>query len=86
MSSSRRFKDDCLVIVTWGDAYANLAYYEPDRDQDLTPMVIMDVGWVCEENDEVIVLCSSTSETGSMRNLSVIPQVNIISIEEVIFA
>jgi hypothetical protein len=76
------FKDKHLVIVTWGDAYANLAYYEPNRGQDLTPMVIKDVGWICEENDECIVLCGSVSETGSQRNLAVIPNVNVISIEE----
>lgn len=83
--SKMDFKDDELVIVTWGDAYASLSYYEPNVDRDVTPMIIKDVGWVCEENDETIVLCQSLSEKGSRRNLSVIPLVNIISIDVVEF-
>ncbi len=79
------FKDDELLIVTWGDAYASLQYYEPGRERDPSPMVIKDVGWLCEENDETIVICSALSETGSRRNLSVIPIVNIIDIEVVDF-
>jgi len=79
------FKDDELLIVTWGDAYANLQYYEANPERDPSPMVIKDVGWLCEMNDETIVLASSTSETGSQRNLSVIPLVNVIKIEQVDF-
>ncbi len=79
------FEDKHLVIVTWGDAYSNLSYYDTHGKQDLTPMVIKDVGWICEENDECIVLCCSVAETGSQRNLSVIPNCNVISIEEICF-
>ena len=83
MRRTPTFPDDMpLVIVTWGDAYANLAYYEGPEDRDTTPMLIKDLGWLCEDNGETVVLCSAISETGSKRNLSVIPNVNIVSIEE----
>jgi hypothetical protein len=48
-------------------------------------MVMKDVGWFIEENDETIVLCRSISESGQQRNLSVIPLVNIIRIDVVDF-
>ncbi len=79
------FHEEHLCIVTWGDAYANLAYYEGPDKHDCSPMIIKDVGWIAEENDECIVLVSSLSETGSRRNMSVIPLVNIIKIEEIDF-
>ena len=79
------FKDKELLIVTWGDAYANLQYYDDDPDRDWTPIIVKDVGWLCEENDETIVLCSALSENGNQRNLSVIPLVNVIDIEVVDF-
>ena len=81
----KEFNDKHLVIVTWGDAYANLSYYDTHGGQDTTPMISKDVGWICEENDDCIVLVSSVSETGSQRNMSVIPNCNIISIEELDF-
>ena len=72
-----------LVIVTWGDAWAKSGYYYPEQEN--TPMVMTDVGWVCEENDEMIVLCRSMSETDQQRELSLIPWCNVISVEEVVF-
>ena len=71
-----------LYVVTWGAAYGGEVYYSPQGDH--SPMVMTNVGWLCENNDETIVLCGSYSETGKRRDMVVIPHVNIISIEELV--
>ncbi len=72
-----------LVIVKWGDAWAKTGYYH--TNEYYGSMVMTDVGYVCEENDETIVLCRSMSETDQQRELSIIPWCNVISVEEVVF-
>lgn len=80
---STNFKDGKLYVVTWGDAYGGaMTYYE--KDGDFTPMKMRNVGWVCEENDDTIVLCCSLSETGRQRDLVIIPWYNVISMEQLI--
>ena len=69
-----------IYIVKWGDAFANHGYYSSGRDY--TPEVMYDIGWMIEENDETIVLARSRSDDGDYRSLSVIPWVNVISMEE----
>ncbi len=72
-----------LYIVKWGDAWASLNHYREDGDH--SPMVMEDVGWVLEETDETIVLCTSRClDNDNKRNLSVIPWVNVISMEELV--
>ena len=71
-----------LYVVTWGDAWGGDIYYNPQGDN--TPIKMTNVGWLCEDNDETVVLCQSFSETGRRRDLVVIPHVNIISIEELV--
>lgn len=69
-----------LCVIKWGDAWANHGYHDADRDY--TPAVMVDIGWLVEENDETIVLCRSYSEDdGQKRNLTVIPWVNVMSYE-----
>ena len=41
-----------LYIVKWDDAWADLGSYR--RGYDYCPLETMDIGWVVEENDEVI--------------------------------
>ena len=71
-----------LYVVTWGDAYGGEMYYSAAGNH--SPMVMTNVGWLCEDNDETIVLSQSFSETGRRRDLIIIPHVNIISIEELV--
>ena len=80
MTVNAEVKEGKLYIVTWGDAWARSGYYQ--EGSDYMPMIMKDVGWVCEENDETIVLCRSISETDQQRELSIIPWYNIISMEE----
>ncbi len=72
-----------LVIVTWGDAWSRSEYY--DKDNDFSPVVVVDVGWLCEENDETLVICKSYNENEDLRGLTIIPWCNVISAEEVVF-
>lgn len=69
-----------LYVVTWGDAWGGDIYYRDAGDH--TPITMTNVGWLCESNDETIVLSASFSETERRRDLTIIPHVNIISIEE----
>ncbi len=73
-------KEPTLVIVTWGDAYERSGYY--DAVGDHTPLIVKDVGWICEENDETLVLCRSLTEVGQRKVLCIIPWCNVIKIEE----
>lgn len=69
-----------LYVVTWGDAWGGDIYYRPEGDH--SPMVMTNVGWLCESNDKTVVLSASFAESGKMRDLTIIPHVNIINIEE----
>ncbi|KKN32971.1 hypothetical protein LCGC14_0808430 [marine sediment metagenome] len=82
MKKGTDVKEGVLVVVTWGDAYERSGYYEAAADH--SPLLIKDVGWVCEENDETIVLCRSLTEVGQRKILCVIPWCNIIKVEEII--
>ncbi len=65
-----------LALVRWIDAFANHNYYH--EGTDYTPVVMEDVGWVVEEDDESIVLCRSRClEEESYRGIASIPIVNI---------
>jgi len=76
------FRERKLYVITWGDAWAKLGEYHSEGDH--TPMKLEDVGWVVEENEETICICTSRSEVGNERNLTVIPWYNVISMEELI--
>ena len=73
-----------LFIVKWDDAWASVgAYYKEGRDY--TPMLMCDVGWVVEENDDTIVLATSYDKDGDQyRNVCIIPWDMIVSMEELI--
>lgn len=69
-----------MCIVTWGDAWATHEYYHAKDDHD--PMPMQDIGWFMEANDETIVLARSRTESeSSYRAVSVIPWVNVITLE-----
>ena len=70
-----------LYVVTWGDAWGDGDMYYDERGSH-TPIVMTDVGWLCENTEETIVLCSTFSEAGLRRGVTCIPHVNIIKIEE----
>ena len=72
-----------LYVVTWGDAWSTAVRYY-DEDDDYTPLVVTNVGWLCEDNDETIVLATSFAESGALRGVMVIPHADIISIEELV--
>lgn len=70
-------------LVRWNDAWrGSSGYYR--EDGDYTPMQIMDIGFVCEENEDTLVIASCYAEDESKRHLSVIPWEYIISIEELV--
>jgi len=70
-----------LYTVKWGDAWSSFNHYH--EGNDYSPMVMEDVGWVVEENDETIVLCTSRClDNDNKRNLCIIPWCNVISMEE----
>lgn len=80
MRNKPEFKDGKLYIVRWKDAWFRTDYY--NEGDDFTPMLIMDVGWVCEENEKTLVICGCLSETGEQRHITVIPWEYVIDIEE----
>lgn len=72
-----------LYIVTWIDAFATHGYY--NKDNSYEPIVMKDVGWVVDENEESIVLSRSHCPVeDDWRQLSVIPWVNVVSMEELV--
>lgn len=72
-----------LYLVEWKDAWSNgMLYY--DKDNSHSPIVNLDVGFVMEENDETIVLCSQINVDDLNRHTMVIPWEFIISMEELI--
>ena len=72
-----------IYLVRWDDAWSNgNGYYR--EDSDYTPMQMTEIGFVCEENDDTLVLASGWAEDESLRHISVIPWEYIISIEELV--
>ena len=73
-----------LYIVRWEDAWGNgSAYYK--EGNDYTPVNMLDVGWVMEENNETIVLCSChCPDDGEYRHVKVIPWKYVVSMEELV--
>ena len=69
-----------LYTVKWADAWASHDYY--GEHSSYGPVIMEDVGWVVEENDETIVLGRSRSPTGAYRQLSTIPWDMVVSMEE----
>ena len=72
-----------IYVVRWMDAWASLNTYHDDHG-NYTPMVMKDIGFVCEMNDESIVLAQSVSESGALRNLTVIPWEFVIDMKELV--
>lgn len=73
-------KEPKIMVVKWADAWGSMQYY--NKKHDYTPMIMTDVGFLCEENDESIVLCMSWSEDDdSKRHLTVIPWEFVVSVE-----
>ncbi len=70
-----------LYVVTWLDAWSNTSSYYKD-DGDYSPMEMVDVGYMMEENDETLVLCSQLTKDGGARHHMVIPWEYIVKIEE----
>ena len=72
-----------LMVVKWKDAWSSsVTYY--NEDNDFSPIVTVDVGFLMEENDETIVLCSQLCEENRNRHIMVIPWEFIISMEELV--
>ena len=69
-------------LVEWFDAWGNGNYYK--EGNDYTPVVICNIGFLCEENDETLVLSSSISEDDAQRSVFVVPWEYIIKVEELI--
>ena len=51
-------KDRVLVQIEWGDAWVDCADYELVKAKKLKPVPRTTVGWLIEENEECIVLCT----------------------------
>lgn len=72
-----------IYLVRWDDAWSNgNGYYR--EHADYTPMQLWDIGFVCEENEDTLVLASCYSEDDSKRSISIIPWEYIVSIEELV--
>lgn len=75
-------KEPKIMVVKWADAWSIGGYYKETNDH--TPLLVTDIGFVCEENDDCIVLCMSVDENDSRRHLVIIPWEYIISMEELV--
>ena len=73
-----------IYEVTWFDAWGNgPGYYQ--KGDDYTPMTMRDIGYVVEENDETLVLCSGMcTDDNRYRHLHIIPWDYIVNIEELV--
>ena len=72
-----------LLIITWDDAWSNAAGYY-DTTYTYKPISCVEVGWLVEDNDEGMVLCTSMSEQVGYRKETFIPHGMITKIEELI--
>lgn len=70
-----------IVIVRWGDAWSNNGRYYTEGD-DFTPIEVRSVGYLMEQNDETLVVCSDYFDSDEYRKVTSIPIVNIIEIIE----
>ena len=71
-----------IYLVEWFDAWSTGNYYKVANDY--TPVVIKNIGFLCEENDDTLVLSSSICEDDSQRSVFVVPWEYIIKVEELI--
>ncbi len=76
-------KDRKLYVVSWNDAWNNGSSYYREGN-DYTPMKMKDVGYMMEENDETLVICSQITEDDQARHIMTIPWEYITDIEELI--
>lgn len=73
-----------IVIVKWSDAFFRQGSYY-GNDKDYTPYILESVGYLMEQNEETVVLCSDYSpEDECYRHIASIPLVNVISITELV--
>ncbi len=72
-----------IYVIEWYDAWSNGdSYYTSDTKCE--PMLIVDVGFVCEENDEGVLLAASNCpDDKGLRHIKFIPHGMIKSISEV---
>jgi len=68
-----------IVLVRWGDAWINSCRYYVEGE-DFEPVEMRTLGFLMEETDTALVVCSDNTEGGSYRHLVSIPMVNIIEI------
>jgi len=68
-----------IVLVRWGDAWANNGRYYDESD-DYEPIEMRSLGFLMQQTDTVVVLCTDNADDGAYRKLSSIPVVNIIEI------
>ena len=75
-----------IYLVRWIDAWAggSSSYYR--QGNDYTGLDVYDIGFVMEENDDTLVLCSSVESDAvdAGRSIACIPWEYIVSIEELV--
>jgi hypothetical protein len=73
--------DKPFVVVVWGDAWSN-DKTDYQNGSDYTPMVCHTPGWLMEQNEETTVVSRMYTEGDRYQSLFVIPNGDIIHIEE----
>lgn len=71
-----------IFEVKWADAWGTQGYYR--KGNDYTPIIMTDIGYLCEQNEDTIVICMSYAEDETERHLSVTPWEFVISMEELV--
>ena len=68
-----------LAIVTWDDAWAELAY-DPDTDTD-APYRVRTVGWIVRDTPRAIVLAAERLPDGTWRGITRVPRPIVLRVE-----
>jgi hypothetical protein len=65
---------DEIVEVLWGDAHQKPGWMHPDdQEEAMHPLMTKSVGYLFQENDEVMVLCD-TQNKGQIAGTHTIPK------------
>ena len=73
--------DRPLILLTWRDAWCGQAAYDPDHAY--TSLETQDIGWLVEENDDGVVMCSSRCASNNIyRSECFVPWGMIVRMEE----
>jgi hypothetical protein len=75
------WEDKRLVIVEWNDAACEGSWQS--HGTIFTPVKVWSIGLVQQDDEDVIALAGTTTETGDINQIIVIPKGMVVSVEDI---